>query len=302
MSALPVILDTFTRVTPLGVRFWDPVLEMVVSDGLIVTAYPPGFRFLRVSAFTTPGGVYAFRGLPGLSAAERGAGDAAYWAKPPVQRSFVIEVSDPAGRYQPFALSAELPLRGVYAWNCGGAASPPASPIAPGPPAVPLFSAPSRDAPAGMAAVRAALWDPIADTAAARAVLEVTPPGQPPARGIADSQGRVVVLFPYPEPIAPPAAPGSPLPGSAVPLAQQQWTVTLMASYTPGLLSSPAPDLCATLRQPPATLWATWADSPPRAPLTEASLTFGQELVLRTAGAAGAALPVLYVTAAASPP
>jgi hypothetical protein len=299
MSAPLVILDSFTRVTPLGVRFWDPVLETVINDGLSVTAYPTGLPYLRVSAFTTPGGVYAFRGLPGLSAAERGAGDASYWANPPVRRSFVVEVSDPLGRYQPFALGAELPLHGVYAWDCDGPPSPPASPVAPGPAAVPLFSAPSREAPAGMAAVRASLWDPVAGAAAAWAVLEVTAPGQAPARGIADAAGRVAVLFPYPEP-APPVAPGSPLPGSGVPLARQQWTVGLAASYTPGLPADPAPDLCRTLRQPAALLWA---DAARAAPLTGAALTFGQELVLRTADAAGGApLPLLYVTAAASPP
>jgi hypothetical protein len=300
MSALPIILDTFTRVTPLGVRFWDPVLEMVVSDGLSVTAYPRGLPYLRVSAFTTPSGVYAFRGLPGMAAAERGAGDAAYWASPPVRDSFVIEVSDPTGRYQPFTLGAELPLRGVYPWDCDGPGSPLASPVAPGPPAVPLFSAPSREAPAGMAAVRATLWGPLSGAAAAWAVLEVTPPGQAPARGIADAQGRVVVLFPYPEPAPPPAGPGSPPYGSGVPLARQQWALALAASYTPGLPPGTAPDLCRTLRQPPGLLWA---DAALGEPLAEATLSFGQELVLRTAGGAGGApLPLLYVTATASPP
>jgi hypothetical protein len=85
-----------------------------------------------------------------------------------------------------------------------------------------------------------------------------------------------------------------------VPLARQQWAVGLAASYTPGLPPAPAPDLCQTLRQPPGLLWA---DSALGEPLAEATLTFGQELVLRTAGAAGGApLPFLYVTATASPP
>jgi hypothetical protein len=302
MSALTRPLDTFSRVTPLGLRFWDAVLEMVVGDGLTVTAYPEGQGFRRTSAFTTPGGVYGFAGLPGLHAAETGAGDDAYWTfwtNPAQAQRFVVEVSDPAGRYQPFSLTTDLPRRGLYTWDCTGLASPLASPVAPGPPAVPLFSAPGRAVPAGMAVVRAELWDVVAGAPAAWAVLEVTPLGQPPAQGIADAAGRVAVLFPYPEPAMPPVALGSPLGGSAGSLAQQQWTVALRAAYTPRPPSS-TPDLCATLSQPAAFLWADTARSQPR---TEAQLFFGQELVVRTKDSAtGARLPTLYVTTAASPP
>jgi hypothetical protein len=302
MSALHRNLDSFTRVTPLGLRFWDPVLGMVISDGLTVVAYPESETHRQVTAFTTPTGVYAFRGMPGMYAAEKGAGDDAYWADPPVRRRFVVEVSDTSGRYQPFALTADLPRRGIYTWDCAAPTSPLASPVAAGPPAIPLFSAPARQAPPGMAIVRAELWDPVAKTAASWAVLEVTVSGQAPAQGIADARGKVAVLFPYPEPASAPVGSGSPLPGTAVPLARQQWTVSLAAAYAPGLLPPlpRIPDLCATLQQPAALLWA---DSARGVPLTEAVLSFGQELVLRTANAAtGAPLPLLYVTVAASPP
>ncbi len=302
MSAPARTLDTLTRVTPLGLRFWDAVLETMIGDGLTVTAYPEGQGGRRVPAFTTPGGVYAFAGLPGLHAAETGAGDDAYWtywAGPPRTRRFVVEVSDPAGRYQPFSLTADLPHRGVYTWDCAAVASPLASPVAPGPPAVPLFSAPARPVPAGMAVVRAELWDSFAGAAAAWAVLEVAAPGQPPAQGIADARGRVAVLFPYPEPAMPSAAPGSPPGGAAVPLARQRWAVALRAAYARRPPSS-APDLCATLGQRAAFLWANTTLS---RPLNEAQLLFGQELVVRTEDSATRArLPTLYVTAAASPP
>jgi hypothetical protein len=216
-----------------------------------------------------------------------------------VKRRFVVQVSDLSSRYQPFSLTADLPLRGLYAWDCAGPASPLTSPLVAGPPAVPLFSAPSREAPAGMATIRATLWDASAAAPAAWAVLEVSTPGQAPARGIADSQGRVVVLFPYPEPTGPSPVLSSPLVRSGVPLAQQQWTVAVRAAYAPRPETS-APDLCGTLRQASAFLWA---DSDQSVPLTEATLLFGQELVLRTTNAShGTPLSLLYVTAATSPP
>jgi hypothetical protein len=154
--------------------------------------------------------------------------------------------------------------------------------------------------PAGSAAVRADLWDPVARAPAAGAVLEVRPAGQPAARGVADDKGRVVVVLPYPPPALPFPALGSPLAGPAVPLVQQQWPVALRAAYAPPRPAPPLRDLCATLRQPPADLWS---GSSRTAPLTGATLRFGQELVLRTLDESrGIPLSVLYVTPAASPP
>jgi hypothetical protein len=150
-----------------------------------------------------------------------------------------------------------------------------------------------------MAALRADLRDPVADVEAAGAVLEVRPPGLPPSFGVADIHGRVAVLFPYPEPPTPPVGPGSPQPGQAGSPSQQSWTVRVRARYAPQGPPPAFPDLCDTLNQGPATLWA---DSDRLRPLTEAVLRFGQDLVVRTVDAVTLApLSVLYVTAGASP-
>ena len=105
---------------------------------------------------------------------------------------------------------AQAPFRGIFTPSCG-------SPLAElG--AIPLFPGPACPAPGlGRGAGRAArgLGRP-----AAWALLEVTPEGAPPARGMADARGRAVVLVPYPRPTA---STGSPLRGLRRTLASERW-------------------------------------------------------------------------------
>jgi hypothetical protein len=294
MNGSPTGLEFVTRVTPLGLRFWDAVTGAVVADGLAVTAYPPGGG-RRVSAYTTRSGVFVLQGLPGLRDLEEGEGDAAYWDFLPPGRRFVLEVVDREGRFQPFTFTADLPARGLLTWRCEKA-SPPESAAA----FVPLFSTAARTVPAGTAVLRADLWDPWAQVPAAWAVLEVRAPGRPPVRGIADGRGRVAVLFPYPEPTSPFPDLGSPPAGAAAPFTAQEWPLEVRAAYAPQDPAPAIPDLCDTLGQPPADLWA---DSFQIEPLTGAVLKLGQELIVRTRDAGRLTpLPVLYITPAASPP
>ena len=299
MSAPGLILERFTRVAPLGVRFWDAVSGAVIGDGLTVEGYPAGQESRRTQAVVNHLGVYVLWHLPGMHAVEAGAGDAAYWASLPPPRRFVIEVTDGLSRFLPFTLAADLPVKGLFPWTCDPLASPVAAPPAPASTLVPLFSAPSRPVPAGMAVLRADLWDPGARSPAAWAAVGVSAAGRPPVWGIADGQGRVAVLFPYPEPPAPWVGPGSPPAGPPRPLTQQEWPVQLTARYAPALSAAAVPDLCATLQQPPAFLWA---DSARTQPLTGAVLHFGEELIVRTGATATVPLSVLYITPAASPP
>ena len=56
--------ERVTQFTPLGIRFWDSVLDKQVSDHLLIKAYPTaGFRPV-INAFRTASGIYAFQGLP----------------------------------------------------------------------------------------------------------------------------------------------------------------------------------------------------------------------------------------------
>jgi hypothetical protein len=274
VSATPTVLDTVTRTALLGVRFWDRVTGRPVSDRLEVVETTSGAR-----AVPNRSGVFVLHDLPGMRASEFGAGDDAFWASPPAISTIGFTVVDRLGQFLPFAFTADVPFRGLFAEDCGLAASPPDAIVG----GVPLFSAPSRIVPAGIAAVRAELWDVEAHAPAAWAVLEVSAGAGPVHRGVADAGGRTVVLLPYPEP---PWHSSSPPPGSRA-LSEQTWPLTLAVRYAPAHGSPPlpdpasdvVPDLCSVLTQPTGTLLA--ADSPSTV-LGPQILTFGRELVLRT--------------------
>jgi hypothetical protein len=296
------VLDHLTMVSPLGLRLWDRVTEQAVTDGLIVTAYPLGQpdSLRRVRAQVNYSGVYVFQHLPGMRSAEQGAGDDAYWQSPPARRSFIVEVVDLERRFQPFLLDAELPVRDLFEVECMTQQSPPLS----APATVPLFSTASRPVPAAMAVLRADLWDPLAQRPAAWAIITAHAPGQRPMTGMADGEGRLALFFPYPEPID--LLPDSP-PVTGISLFRQKWTIQLEAAYDrlepAGFTQAGGTalqELCAIVGQSPASLWA---DASPVQPLTEGTLIYGQEIILRSQSTTDSTPPsVLLITPAGSPP
>jgi hypothetical protein len=275
------IAETVTRTALLGVRFWDRVTGRAIADGLELVETRSGLH-----ARSGPSGVFSFHDLPGLRASSFGAGDAPFWASPPVHTRFTFRLRDGARRFLPFRITdIDLPARGLFAEDCG-----PASALAGSPPdsvvgAVPLFSAPSRIVPGGIAAIRADLEDATTGQPAAWAVLEASAAGAPVYRGIADERGRVVVFLPYPEV---PWHGSSPPPGSQ-PLSSQTWQVTLTVRYSPAGASPPfpdpaqgePPDLCAVLTQSEGMMLGS---ASPDTQLGQQTLSFGRELVLRTPG------------------
>jgi hypothetical protein len=279
-------LEILSSVAPLGLRFWDAVTNSFVGSGLMVTAYPVGQDHRSVTAIANRTGVYAFHHLPGLRELENGAGDDAYWANLSATRRFRIQVDDLESRFLPCSFTVEAPARGVMGLVCGSPLLPfsfasPLSPAAPALEAVPLFSAPNRAVPPGMAVIRAHLWDSVAMGDAAGALVEAHPAGQAPVRGIADEKGALTLLFPYPmpQPSLTVASPESPLGLGRQPLWEQSWRVPLRAFYA--ALDPSATELCDILTQPAATLW--FSQSPDEA-LVEATLRYGQEVILRSAG------------------
>lgn len=270
------VLEAVTRTALLGVRPWDAVSGQAITDGLRLTE-------LRHGTEATPNrsGVFVFHDLPGLRASAYGSGDEAFWADPPASASFDLELVDSRRRFLPFRFAADAPARGLFREQCPHAFSPPEVDV----PGVPLFSAPSRPLPTGLAVVRADLWDADLDAPASWAVLEVTPDGAPATRGVADARGRVVVALPYPEPHWPGS---SPPPGSSA-LSEQTWSLQLAVRYDPAGATPPlpepsagiAPDLCTVLGQAPAVLLQVRS---PATPLTGATLAFGRQLTLRTPG------------------
>src|SRR5262249_23513568 len=221
-----VIAERFTRTALLGVRFWDRVGGRPVADGLELVETSTG-----TAATCGPHGVFAFHDLPGMSTSAYGAGDDAFWASPPGSAPFTFRVRDHDRRFLSFTFDADVPARGLFTDDCGLPSSPPEIVGT-----VPLFSAPTRVAPGGIARVSADLWDIDADVPAAWAVLEVSAGGEL-YRGVADEDGRLAVLFSYPEPPLLPASPPPP-PGSRA-LANQTWPLTLAPRDAPAAMTPP---------------------------------------------------------------
>lgn len=291
-----VARDTLARVTPLGVRFWDPVASRVAAEGLRVEVASKLLRTRR-SAWANRLGTFVVGGLPGLldlelgthddlAAAGAAPGDAAYWSIVlGLARRYTVEVRDQLGRFVPFAFDADLPFRGL--WMPAGS-SPPSSPPGADIAAVPLFSATTRAAVPGFGVVRAQLAEP-SGRKASWALLEVALAGAEPVLGLADAAGGVAVFVPYAEP----AATGvSPPRGRRRPLAEERWPVTLRCFYDRSCPPDELPDLGRALRQAPAALDL---DASPLEPPLE--LAFGRDLVLRTRGRSE-----VLVIPAASPP
>lgn len=278
---LPV-LEHMTRVTPLGVRFCDQVSGDTVSDGLVVTAYPVSNPSRKRNAVPNRSGIFVFQGLPGLRKVEFGKGDAGFWESYPLHPSpprslFVVEVFDEKGRFQPFQFTVDLPVQRLLTWESGPPDVPPKAL-----PYVPLYSTPARSVPSGMAVLRADVTDWATIKPAAWAVLEARLEGQPPVRGIAGRDGRIALVFPYPEPVSGPigSPPGSPPSGERKFLFEQKWTVTLQAWFSASTLIPDRPDLSTVFRQQPATLLATIS---PATDLTSTTLEYGKDLIVRTA-------------------
>jgi hypothetical protein len=289
VSGPATVLERLGRVTPLGIRFWDDAAHVAVSDGLTVTVFPAERPQLRAQARPNAmSNTFVLPQLPGPRVPEEefGEGDAAFWQQ--VQpRPFVIEVIDRRGYYQPFTLDLSLPFKGLAVPPFLGLASPPSEVVS-------LFPTASRPVPAGIAVVRADLQTPI-DSAgglgpASWAVMEVQAGPTPPVRGLADRNGRVAVLLPYPEPTASPARPSSPPFPSGTSLIDQEWPVRISVFYEPETPAPDIPHLRRTLDQLPAMPWIE--DAGGRRPLGDQVLRYGQELIVRS----------VVVTPAGSPP
>src|SRR6185295_5527945 len=112
MPLIPIIkeLERISILCPLGVRFWDAVTNASISDGLIVAAYPAGQPWLRREAFLTRSGIFAFRNLPGMRDVENGAGGEAFWQSPPLEKPFVVEMSDTRGHFLPLKFTLNVPV------------------------------------------------------------------------------------------------------------------------------------------------------------------------------------------------
>ncbi len=264
-------LERVGRVAPLGCRFYDPVTDQVVYEGLQVTAYLQTEPEKRRQAVVTRSGAFGFRGLPDLVAVEFGEGDDEYWRSIVSTRKAAVEVLDLQERFQPFWFEIDVPVRGLVLSVCNMAASPPNNAVGIG-----LYSTPTRPVKDGMAVLRAQLWDAEADGPASWTHIEIWASGTLLGQGVADQQGRLAIIFPYPDLVN--FSLGSP-PPTGQPLHQQVWALELRAYYKRWNPVPDIPNLCEMLAQSPATLWG---EASPLSPLGPVQLEYGKELTVRS--------------------
>lgn len=274
------VLEPISRVTPLGLRFWDLATNAVIDDGLTLSAYPVGQPWHAQKSLVNPSGVHVLQDLYGLRELESGTGDKAFWdgLTTDKRRDFILEVEDNLNRFLPFACRVKLPVRGllrlqdILPLEAGNvvAIEPQKLKLEPTALVLPLFSNPARRVPAGMTAIRASLHNQISSAPAAWAALEVHLGNDPVvlARGFADSNGQVQVFMPYPK-----------LPDQIDPSAfgKHSWLLNIQIAYTPvkditSLSAQKIPDLYKQFTQ---TLNPN---------LIEQTLEFGHELILKSLG------------------
>ena len=258
--------------TLLGVRFWDPVLDDQVRDGLQVTAWPEGQAEAKSTAFRTGGGIYAFRGLAGMRYLEYPDEDTDPWLATPVR--FIVQALGSRGRFRPLVFAVNVPFRGIFPT---AALHSPEGLNAAG---CWLFSAPTRTMPAGFGVVRAQLVEAFGEEPAAYAILEVEITGET-WYGISGEDGQVAVFFPMPDFTS---LSGFTSPVSVVP--QQSWPLTARVRYAPTWQETPAgalaPNVLTLFDQPSREIWLT--DAGATGSTLAIDFIFGEELVLRTAG------------------
>lgn len=270
-------IEKISLVAPLGLCFHDAATGERVVDGLSVSVYPAAQTIWkkRTAARPNPSGVYVLHKADGLGEFTRGAGDAEFWAKNPPQKSFIAEVFDNENRFQPFQFSLKLPVKGIFRWENIPSVSPNKSA-----PSIPLYSAPTRKVLGGMSVIRAELRENN-EKAASFAVLEAHRNSNLIARGIADRNGQIVLMFPA-------LSPSSDATRNS--LADQEPKLDLTLKYEPEVFqTSPPlstqtseevlPDLRLVLAQANGTLWANAGKTEI---FTTAVLKIGKELILRS--------------------
>lgn len=295
MSAVRVI-DTFRRIAPLGLAFQDVATGATVTTPLSVEVSVKGGLPLLLGRNTSS--IWFASRLPGLrdSDLDPDAGSVRL-------RTFALQVRDTSGAFLPLDLDITLPHAGLYAWD-GWNALPqslldplrrrPGEP--PCPSALPLFSAPSRDAPAGTADIRGQVRRAGDLGPAAWALITAEVAGTILGLGLCDAEGRFALFMPWPRwpravlpPLSPPSSPPlSPGPGGAgnpshsppagLPAAPG-WEVTIRA-WSSLLKPEVVPSLGAVMAQLAHGRTLLAAAASPPVPLAPQTLRFGQSLSL----------------------
>lgn len=282
------VLEELATFTPLGIRFWDPVMDEQIRDSLKVTARPQNKKGPIIQAFRTVSDVYAFNNLPGMRSIEHRLQDFDSIVSPPDKYGFIIEVEDIRRRYIKVAFQVNLPLpyKGIFLSQLPSS-SPQTSQKG-----FLLFSAPTRTRPSWLAVIRGELVDFNTGNRAAHAVVRISTLHGNRWYGLADENGNFSVLLSYPTIEG--SFVGSPQTFISNPLNSQSWDLFVEVLYNPNQLVpipyTTVPDYLSILSQEKAQIWLKIPGN--GSPAEEGSyvsellvtLEFGREMILRTKG------------------
>lgn len=221
------ILERTTYRSPLALRFLDAATREQVGRGLVVKAWPVGQRALsRPSQASLASSLHGFTNLPGLAGYQDGRRPATDWCpNANAPGNFVVRAEDRLGRFQPVVLLLCVPREAVVE--------------------VPLFSMPSRPAPAGLGVIRGEVRDQATGGPASWATVEAVTPGGTSTLTQCDERGMFLALLPY---------------ADALPPEGLAWDVTIRFNYQPstqaavdGAGPGDPPEARSLLAQGPAT-------------------------------------------------
>lgn len=276
------VQEKFSQFSPLGIRFWDPVEDRQIVDGLQITARAAVGISRKFHSLKTHSGVYTFSSLPGLYDVETGVLSPEEAIAADDQRQFIIEISDRLNRYLDVAFTIALPLpyRGLFLSDGTG------SPVENSPKGFYLYSSANRRLAGHYARVRGQLRNQLTGQPATHALVRVITESGESWFGLADAEGQFIVAMPFPDLSA--GFGGSPA-TAQVPLHEQSWNIDLEVAYSPTTLEllpgTDIPNYTSILNQTTANIFPSDPEES-ASTVTQLSLLleFNQPTVTRTDG------------------
>ncbi len=283
-------VESVSKKTLLGIRFWDPALDAQIQDGLRVTLTPIENLRQVNTAFRTKSGVYAFNNVPGMHLYEAFASEAEE-VSPPETKRFILDVVDSRRQFSAVSLLVDLPLPydGLFLVD-DNAGSPSTAPKG-----FNLYSSINRTASAQHTFVRGELIDRISDEPAAHALVRVQTEDEFSWYGLADAEGKFAIMMPYP--LISSSFGSSPPTTDGTRLFQRTWDIDVAVMYEPlnqdlidGALQ---PDYSSILSQSQGLIYTeTPNNDDGEVSEIQAELVYGRDLILKTSD-----LSELYVQA-----
>lgn len=287
-------LETLSRKTLLGIRFWDAVVGAPIIEGLLVTLSPQENSDMKRVATRSSSGIYAFNNIPGMHDYEVNQ-HSEFFDSPAATKPFVLHVRDIKKRYSDAVLAIDLPLPydGVFLID-DDRGSPAVAPKG-----FNLYSSTTREGGPQYGFVRGQLVHRDTGGPASFALVQVQTETGFFWYAIADKEGQFAVMMPYP--MISMTLGGSPPSSEGTRLMERTWEVSVTIMYDPHsqatLPGFDSPDYLSILNQSPA---AIFADSPGvvggEADEVSLQIMYGRDLIVTTQG-----FSELYINPIGSP-